>query len=358
MFGNRHRGHAQTISRKGKVPWFGAVLVLALLSTFPAQAWKNGEFAFALVGDYNYGPVGSPPWQESKRMIAAVNRSGVRFAVHLGDILVGGAECSDAVIAANRRQFALFQMPLIYLFGDNEWTDCHRYGATHPDSPYADPLERLAHLRHLFYSGTAAQGKRRLVLTRQADLSVKPEYRRFVENVRWESGGVLFVGVNVPGSNNNYSGGPDSPQTIRVSGQDGEWALRNAAVIDWLRGSFRRATAIHARAVVILWHANSDLENRHPYLPMFDSNGFQELNRVLSELAGAFKEPVLLAHGDSHRGFRSDRPLALPNFMRVENYGAPNTHWTKITVLPGRTGAGMFRLQGMRVPGNPYLEMH
>jgi hypothetical protein len=313
------------------------------------------HFAFALIGDYNYGPINGEKWRESERMIAAINAAGVRFTVHLGDIQAGGTECTDAIVEATRRQFATFRSPLVYLFGDNEWTDCHRYAELDPKSPYLDPLERLAHLRQVFYAGNLAQaqGGGRLRLERQANTTRHAAYRRFVENLRWQAQGVLFVGVNVPGSNNNYSGGPDSPQAIRVPGQDEEWVLRNAAVIDWLQDSFRLAKAMRARAVFILCQGNPDLENRRPELPRYDSNGFRDLRKALLDSTTAFGRPVVLAHGDSHRGFRVDRPLPRTNFLRVENYGNPSTHWTKVTVIPDRTDLAMFRFEGMRVPGNP-----
>ncbi len=338
-----------------------AALALAAILSLPAEgaesadpeAGRAGAFDFALVGDYNYGPLGGPEWRESARMIAAINASGVEFTVHLGDIKSGNPECTDAILAATRAQFAEYRAPLVYLFGDNEWTDCHRYTALDPRSPFVNPLERLAKLRRMFYPGTAAQGSGRPRLERQADTARKPEFRRFVENIRWEYGGVLFVGANVPGSNNNYSGGPASPQTVKVPGQDTEWALRNAAVIDWLRDSFQLAGKTRARAVFLLWQANPDFERGQRELPRYDSNGFHGLIDALKELATTFAGPVVLAHGDTHAGFRMDHPLPLPNFVRVENYGNPHTHWTRITVLPDRQGMDIFRFEGMRVPGNP-----
>lgn len=311
------------------------------------------QFDFALVGDYNYGPLDGPKWRESERMIAAINASRVRFTVHLGDIQPGHAECTDAVVEATRRQFMAFRAPLVYLFGDNEWTDCHRFTATNPRSPYLNPLERLGHLRRVFYPGKRSQGVFGLRLERQADVTRNPAYRQFVENIRWQVQDVLFIGAAVPGSNNNYAGGPGSPQKVKVPGQDTEWAIRNAAVMDWLRDSFHRAKVNQVRAVVVMWQANPDFENRRPDLPHYDSDGFRDLKGALSALVAGFGHPVVLAHGDSHTGFRVDRPLPLANFLRVENYGDPATHWTKVTVLPGHTGLNMFRFEGMRVPGNP-----
>jgi hypothetical protein len=338
-----------------KTTTLGIIPLLAVLLAAGISAradGRDGGFRFALVGDYNYGPPGGPEWQASERMVAAVNAAGVRFTVHLGDIQSGGQECSDAVVEATRAQFARFKAPLVYLFGDNEWTDCHRHRATHPQSPFLDPLERLAHLRRVFYPAPKAQGGGRLALERQADLSRVAGHRRFVENVRWEAGGVLFVGLNVPGSNNNHSGGSASRQAVKVPGQDEEWQLRDAANRAWLRAAFRRARARRDRAVFVAWQANPDFENKHPDLPRYDSNGYRELLATLAEQAARFPGPVVLAHGDSHNGLRVDRPWPLPNFVRVENYGPPHTDWTRVTVRPERRGPALFEFEGMAVPGN------
>ena len=42
--------------------------------------------------------------------------------------------------------FSLFESPLIYTPGDNEWTDCHRRS----NGGY-DPLERLGRLRDVLF---------------------------------------------------------------------------------------------------------------------------------------------------------------------------------------------------------------
>lgn len=323
-----------------------AAFLCLLVACSSAERRGVSTFRFALVGDYNYGPLGGEEWRASERLIASINAERVDFSVHLGDIQSGKSECSDVIIAATRAQFSRFEAPLVYLFGDNEWTDCHRHAGK-----YADSLERLAHLRKVFYAAGRSQGQHAMSLERQADVTGEERFRGFAEQVRWWHGGVLFVGANVPGSNNDYSGGPDSFQ--EESGLDAEWRLRNAAVSDWLRDSFRLAEEQKARAVFVLWQANPDFEQCRPDRPHYDSNGYAELLSVLRELAAAFPGPVVLAHGDSHKGFRVDRPWPLTNFLRVENYGHPNTHWTRVTVLPERSDVSMFRFDGRLVDGNP-----
>lgn len=83
---------------------------------------------------------------------------------------------------------------MVYVPGDNEWTDCHRLnnGGMHP-------LERLAHLRRVMYaSSPMSLGQSQLALAHQG----KPG-EKFVENTRFLHGGVMFVAINMPGSNNN-----------------------------------------------------------------------------------------------------------------------------------------------------------
>src|SRR6185503_10368365 len=73
---------------------------------------------------------------------------------------------------------------------------------------------------------------------------------------------------------------------------------------------------------------------------------------ALQKVAVNFKKPVVLCHGDTHYA-RIDKPLTAPtiaavppapnvpvtalveNFTRVETFGFPNTHWTRVTVDPG-----------------------
>jgi hypothetical protein len=73
----------------------------------------------------------------------------------------------------------------------------------------------------------------------------------------------------------------------------------------------------------------------------------------LQELAQAFRQPILLLHGDSHT-YRVDRPLRDANghpvehLTRIECYGAPMTQsWVRIAydpLLPAR-----FRVSAMHV---------
>ena len=45
---------------------------------------------------------------------------------HDGDIKNGSTVCSNEMFANRLELFNTFAHPLIYVPGDNEWTDCHR----------------------------------------------------------------------------------------------------------------------------------------------------------------------------------------------------------------------------------------
>lgn len=214
---------------------------------------------------------------------------------------------------------------------DNEWTDCHRILATVPDSPFGDPLERLADLRRRYASTPMSQGTEPIPVTRQGD--VDPAYAAYVENVRWTRGPVVFVGLNVPGSNNGADL-PDAPE-------------RTAAVVAWIRDGFREARDTGARAIVVAMQADPIFQD----LSDPSVAGYRDIVRTLQAETEAFTGEVVLVHGDTHQS-RVDHPLfdapdpyacngwecgaqPLTRFTRAITWGSPTlTHWLVMTVDP------------------------
>ena len=126
----------------------------------------------------------------------------------------GWSPCSDVLFAAHRKFFDMSIHPLVYVAGDNDWTDCWR-----PLAGGYEPLERLDALRRVFFDSQASLGRRTIIVARQ------PEYP---ENVRWQTGPVTFAGFNIPGPDNNYMRMP------------AEYSARNAANLAWLAARSRR----------------------------------------------------------------------------------------------------------------------
>src|SRR5206468_11761505 len=77
-----------------------------------------------------------------------------------------------------------------------------------------------------------------------------PEDAAFVENVMWQTGGVLFVTINLPGGSNNDTDvwfGAATPTQEQLD----EVATRTAADLRWVADAFDRAHAHDVSAVVI-----------------------------------------------------------------------------------------------------------
>src|SRR5687768_11702000 len=103
--------------------WFALVLLAVICSgcSLPRGA-SAASFDFALIGDVPYNEFDTT--NSFPNMIDEINRAPVTFVVHNGDIKAGGTPCSDELFQRCYDQFQTFEHPLIFLFGDNEWSDC------------------------------------------------------------------------------------------------------------------------------------------------------------------------------------------------------------------------------------------
>jgi hypothetical protein len=261
------------------------------------------EFTFAAFGDTPYT---HDEEQRFPDLIADINRQPLAFVVHVGDFKAAATPCSDEVFLQRRDWFGYFHHPLVFVPGDNEWTDCRRMFA----GSY-DPLERLAKLRALFFADQHSLGQVRLVLERQ---------RGYPEHARWRHEKVLFITLNAPGPYNNARAMP------------GEFRKRGAAQREWLEQAFGRARAEGDRAVVIAMQGNPWVSPSSHYF------GYRELLAAFVAESRKFQGEVLLVHGDTHR-YRVDGPLRdlatkapVANFTRVEVHGHPVMNWVRIRV--------------------------
>ena len=303
-------------------------------SSRPSSAASDGRFDFALIGDQQYRASTEPDFV---RLMNAIDTAHVEFVVHVGDIKAGATPCTDSLFVARRDQFNQSAHPFVFLYGDNEWSDCYM--------PPFQSLERLNTLRELFSSSDRSLGRTTIALERESSVPQYPAYR---ENVRWERAGVLFVGLNVPGTSQTYH---------RNDVEDRAYQERTAANVWWLDESFRRATEHGMRGVMVLMQAN----------PMFDRSllsdaakqRFAEHDPIIAALernTRSFGKPVVLVHGDYHY-FEIDMPMrdtttrqVIKNFTRVQVFGDPNAHWVRGTVDPA--DPRVFRFVPVIVQGN------
>lgn len=308
----------------------GAAMLLAAGSLaageggFP-QPEGRSAFQFALIGDVPYGaPVGIP-YTPFLRVIEEVNADPqILFVLHAGDIKSGSERCSDELFADRLAYFQRFEDPFIYTPGDNEWTDCHRV-----NNGAFQPLERLAKLRELFYAVPGQTlGQHPASLESQAA-------QGYPENTRWVHRGVVFAGLHVVGSQNGLAPFDPASPVKRSAADNAEVVARSAATLDWMHRAFDLAESSHAPGVFLIMQANPGLEF---VVNPADRKGFETLLTQLEQRTAAYGKPVVLAHGDSHY-YRIDKPrldrLAfLPNFTRVETFGAANVHWIRVSVDP------------------------
>jgi hypothetical protein len=315
-------------------PLIGLAVVLVVVGTGsasperPAPADK-ARYTFGLWGDLPYDTA-----QEARvrDLTGDMNDAKLAFSVFDGDFKSGGTPCTDDAYTKAIERFNAFEAPVVYVPGDNEWTDCHRIS----NRGYNN-LERLAHLRRVMFSGPSSFGRRTMALDPQSPGN--PENRRFAY------GDVLFITLNVPGSNNNEvnTAAECTTGSVRTKADcdadNAEFLARDAANRTWLRESFARARSAGAPGVVVIFQADPGFDLPETGVderaqPSVD--GFTPLLEALVAETRAFEGQVALVHGDTHY-FSVDKPLVdqahlLENFTRVETFGSPNVHWVQATV--------------------------
>lgn len=250
---------------------------------------------FALLGDVPYSRA---EVNHLDGMIDAMNREPLAFVAHVGDITSGGGPCTDEWFEARREQFARLRAPFVLLPGDNEWTDCHRTGF--------DPVERLRKWRSLF-------------CREPVKLKIERQPGEYCEHVRWMHEGVLFVALNIQGSNNNLGRTPE---------MDREYAARMRAVSAWMESSAREVRTGKARALVLMMQADPFFERGDAEDP---KDGLAPLRKDLGVLASSLGNRLAVVHGDTHV-FRNDRPR--PGLQRVEVPGSPFLRWLRAGLTP------------------------
>ena len=211
------------------------------------------------------------------QLIDEMNAAPLAFVVHVGDIGSSALACSDGWLLARKKQFARIRHPFVLLPGDNEWSDCK------------DPLGRLKVWRsHFCYP-------EKIHVERQAG--------EYCEHIRWESGGTLFVALNVQGSNNNV--------------RHPEYAPRMAAVLAWLDESAALAQRRNLRLAVLM--------QANPFVTT-PRDGYRALREKLKVLGE--KQKTILIHGDTHV-YRDDEPI--PGVRRIEVWGSPFVSWLRLS---------------------------
>jgi len=247
--------------------------------------------AFGVLGDtpYTAGEV-----RRLELLIDDMNREErLDFVVHVGDIGAGRTGCTDAWLESRKQQFARLKWKAVVIPGDNEWVDCQ------------DQRGRLAAWRKYFCAPA---------------LAVEAQAGEYCEHMRWEASGLLFVTLNVQGSNNNVA-------------NLAEYTARMRAVYSWMDES---AAIAQRRGLTMVFFMQAD-----PFI-VLPHDGFAELRERLARLGARLPGKVFLVHGDSHV-YHDDEPI--PGVRRLEVWGSPFVSWVKAGLDAGELRFGFPRFR-------------
>ncbi len=294
------------------------------------------RYAFAVVSSVMKSGADEPAAQ---RLIEAIGLDPrLSFVVYDGNVKGANERCADGLYERRQQLLAASAIPLVSIPGQHDWTDCASAG-----SGGYDAAERLDFLRQTFFSDTTSLGRPTLTLTRESEVA---RFHAFRENVRWEDGDTVFVGLNVVGGNNHYSD---------AGGRNGEFDDRAIASAFWLEHAAEYAKRHLAKALVVFIEADPNFSryeehaDRFPWLRFTrhrKPDGYLEFKRSLVNAAHTFRGPVILIHHSTHApagGFAIDQPLYNDKGERVANLTriaiAPHdasTQWVLFDVNDGR----------------------
>jgi hypothetical protein len=168
---------------------------------------------------------------------------------------------------------------------------------------------------------------------------------QYVENVLWKDSQVVFVTLNLPGSNNDTL--PWNAPFSNPAAQAEEVANRTAADLHWLEIAFVWARLVRAKAVLI--GTQADMWDPAAAVPGGDGLGaYTPIVKKIADRSVRFGRPVLLINGDSHV-YGTDHPLAdpssptgvihgtqaVPNLTRITVQGSTDAkEWLKLRINP------------------------
>lgn len=330
-----------------RVAFAAAALAASVLFTAPASA-AEPRYAFAVVSGAIRGPADEGA---AERLIEAIGLDDRRaFIVYDGNIKSADERCSDTLYDRRQQLLRASTIPLVVIPGQHDWADC----ATAAGGRY-DAAERLDFLRQTMFSDTVSLGTPTLALTRESEVA---RFRAFRENVRWEMGDTVFVGLDVVGGNNHYSD---------AGGRNGEFDDRAIASSFWLEHAAEYARRRGAKALVVFVEADPNFARYEEHADRFawlrfarhrPRDGYLEFKRSLVKAARTFRRPVIVIHHDAHApaaGFTIDQPLYNDKGSRVDNLTRiaiaphdPSTQWVAFDVDFNRPAP--FRVSVRTVP--------
>lgn len=297
-----------------------AALLLAMVSAcsppspppLPTPEPRVGpSIDWVVFGDYPYS---RRQLRQLPDVVAQINQEpGVQVAFHLGDIKEAGP-CTTSYYREVKEKFDGFTVPLVYTFGDNEWTDCIK-----PENGGFDPQDRLAALRKVFIPEPGYTLGRRLPVDSQAD-------QGFPENVIFVGAPVTFAVFHAVGSENGLA--PQPGRLAPTPAQKAEERDRSAAASRLIQQAFRAATSMQSAAVVLMTQADFfPPGTEEPKL----ASGYRSIVKTIAQEANLFEGEVYLFNGDSH-SYATGRPLQAGSVWTSRYDVKPVENLTRITI--------------------------
>ena len=302
-----------------------------------AGGWQRAQaeaplapLTFAIASNVLDMPAGETALQH---LLDAVGQErNTSFIVYDGDLKGETEACRDSLYDTRHQIFDTSRKPVVLLPGGNDWASC---GLAQAGS--YDPVERLDFIRQLFFGDSSSLGQTPMNVIRESDVA---RFRPFRENVRWQTDGIAFIGLNGPAPNNHY---------LTAGGRNGEFEDRSVANAFWLEHAVETARRSEMRAVVVILQGDPDFaryERRDRFAWLRFSrgdtsrDGFLELKRSLVKAAELFRGPVIVIHTSDTpipRGFRIDQPLrndkgtVVANLTRIAiGLKKPQSQWLEV----------------------------
>ncbi len=296
------------------------IAVLSLLSFNLVAQENSAPLIFSVVGDVPYGNAALARFPE---LASSIEQSGASFVIHIGDIKGGSASCSDEMLSSRVSIINAIKKPVVYIPGDNDWTDCHRLLAGR-----FNPLERLGFLRQQAFP-VVGQSLGQPSMTVESQASI-PGFEEFPEHQRWIKNNHAFITLHLLGSANGFESFRG-----RTAEDDAEVVRRINASIAWLKTSMELAAANNAASIVVAIHGNP-LTLSDSRASRYQLHPFAGILTELKQQTNRFGKPVLLIHGDTHE-YKFDQPFTednagaeIANLFRLEGIGDPAIGWVEV----------------------------
>ena len=210
----------------------------------------------------------------------------------------------------DRQMFNAFKAPVVYVPGDNEWTDCHRIN----NGGY-DNLERLDHLRkrHVRQARELRRGDHDAARTRANPARSSPRTSASSMAGSSSSGSTSPAATTIKVHDDQECTSKSARTPTQCAADNTEYAERDAANVAWMQEAFELARSGKAPGIVLVFQADPgfDLpetedvnERKAPGLRRLHQFPGQVGGRDQGRIAGQ----VLIVHGDTHY-FKVDKPL-------------------------------------------------